>query len=300
MITLIVLTLYLRPRYNIWKITHKFLGLAFFLGALHVWLTPSDTASYLPLRYYVLGLSALGLLAFMYRTILGQFLVKYYRYQVASIRNLNSAIVEICLTPLKPAFNFVAGQFIFIKFKNSQLGNEGHPFSIVSPPGAPELKLAVKNLGDYTAELYKLEVGTDAIIEGPFGAFSHKTCEHFAQIWIAGGVGITPFISMAESLTASQCYQIDLFYCVRNVEEAIYLDELNTISANMPDTFHLHLFNTDERGRLTADAIQRESVLLNHKDIFICAPPGMIHALHDQFIAKNISPQNIHSEEFNF
>jgi predicted ferric reductase len=69
MIILIVLTLYLRPKYNLWKITHKFLGLALFLGALHVYLIPSYIMSNPILKIYVLGFAVLGLSAFLYKTV---------------------------------------------------------------------------------------------------------------------------------------------------------------------------------------------------------------------------------------
>lgn len=144
MIVLIVLTLYLRPKYNLWKWTHKFLGLAFFLGALHVWMIPSDTAWFLPLRIYMLGLAAIGLAAFFYRTVLGFFMVKRWGYTVTALRRLNESIVEISMEPVSELLSFKAGQFIFVQFPGSAVGAESHPFSIVSTPGEKTLRLAVK------------------------------------------------------------------------------------------------------------------------------------------------------------
>ena len=75
MLLLIILTLYLRPKYNIWKITHKFFGLALFLGFLHAYLIPSYIMESFILKLYVLGFAVLGLVAFVYRTLLGDFFI---------------------------------------------------------------------------------------------------------------------------------------------------------------------------------------------------------------------------------
>jgi len=298
MIVLIVLTLYLRPRYNIWKWTHKFLGLAFFLGALHVWMIPSDTSRFLPLRIYILSLAAIGLLAFFYRTIFGFILVKKFKYKVVGIKRLNESITEISLKATKEAMKFKAGQFIFIQFAGSALGTEPHPFSIVSAPYETVLRLGIKNLGDYTSELELLNVGDEALVEGPFGNFTMAQAQYKNQIWIAGGIGITPFISLAHSIPKNEDYNIDLFYCVRNEDEAAYRQELDALSQQNP-SLRFHLFCSEKSGRIDATHIQTATTFLSNKDILMCAPPPMIHSLRSQFIEKGIHSSYIHSEEFN-
>jgi len=301
MIFLIVLTLYLRPRYNIWKFTHKFLGFAFFLGGLHVWFIPSDTSQYLPLRIYMLGLVAIALIAFFYRTVFEKFFVSKLEYEVVSVSKLNNSIVEITLKPLRSILSFISGQFVFLQFVNSPIGSESHPFSIASSSTDKFLKIAIKNLGDYTSKLASVGAGTKALIEGPFGTFSYEKANNKEQIWIAGGVGITPFVSMARSISDYSKYKIDLLYCVRNGEEAVYLDDFRQIASNSDDHFSLNLFCSNLSGRVNIDYIKATiSGNLADRDIFICAPPGMIHSMVEQFIQAGVSPQNIHSEEFNF
>lgn len=300
MVLLIVLTLYLRPRYNIWKWTHKFMGLAFFLGALHVWMIPSDTSRFLPLRIYIIALAGISLLAFFYRTIFGEFLVRRLRYEITQVTNLNNAVTEITLKALGQALSFEAGQFVFIKFPKSSLGSESHPFSIVSSPAEPELRLAIKGLGDYTSKLNILKKGDRALIEGPFGVFTNKETEYKDQIWIAGGIGITPFLSMAQSLKAQDGYHIDLFYCVKNMEEAVYSDVLERIAQDSNSGLRLHIFCSEQRGRIDANVIQLEADHLSNKDFFLCAPPIMIQTLRKQLVEKKVPLKLIHSEEFNF
>lgn len=298
---LIVLTLYLRPKYNIWLWTHKFLGFAFFLGALHVWFIPSDTSRFLPLRIYMLGLAGIGLLVFLYRTVFGKFLVSKLKYEVVAVNNLNSMVVEIVLKPITTALKFSSGQFVFIQFLDKVVGSESHPFSIVSNPKDELIKIAVKNLGDYTAQLGFLKVGTKALIEGPFGEFSYINSINEDQVWIAGGVGVTPFVSMASTVLNEDRYKIILLYCVKNNEEAVYLNDFQNIANQSNGKFVFDLYCSDSKGRLDMEKIKSEiPENLMTKDFYICAPPVMIMSLADQLVENGIPSKNIHFEEFNF
>lgn len=303
MIILLVLTLFLRPKYNIWKRTHKFLGFAFFLAALHLWFIPSDTSRNIPLRVYMLALSAAGLGAFVYRTVLGSYFVKLHRYCVTNVRVLNKFVFEITMTPEdgRERIKFAAGQFAFFSFLDKNFAAEFHPFSIVSGPDEENVAIAAKNFGDYTANLAKLNIGTRVRIEGPYGFFSYKNAERKKQVWIAGGIGITPFLGMAKTLKLEENYDVDLYYCVRNAGEAVLLDKLEQISLSLNNTFRVIKFFSDDLGFfINAEAIEDASGPLDERDIFLCAPPAMIHSLKKQFADKGINKDHIHSEEFSF
>lgn len=301
LIVLIVLTLFLRPKYNIWKWTHKFMGLAFFLASLHVWLIPSDVARYMPLRVYMLSLAGIGLIAFVYRTLLGWLLIKKYKYKVINVLALNDSIYEINMEPIGGPMYFTPGQFIFIHFLGKNISEESHPFSVTSSPNENKLSIIVKNSGDYTSKISSILPGTIAKIEGPFGAFNFKKAKNKNQIWIAGGIGITPFMSMAKSIKKEDGYNIDLYYCVRNEGDAVYLGLLENISAALSSTFKVFPFYSADGIRIDAEFIQKTSGRLsNNNDIFICATPNAIESLTEQFRAKGISKKLIHSEVFDF
>ena len=116
MIILLVITYYARIKYHIWKWTHKFLGLAFFLGGLHMLFVSSDVSNNLILRWYMIILAVLGLASYAYRAVLGRAMVKKTEYVVGEIRNLNGLVTEIVMEPKNRGINFMAGQFIFINF----------------------------------------------------------------------------------------------------------------------------------------------------------------------------------------
>lgn len=300
MILLIVITLYLQPRYDLWKWTHKFLGFSFFLAALHIWMIPSDMSRYMPLRVYMLSLAFLGLLVFTYKTIFGKYLIKRFKYVVMEVLPLNKSVVKIILEPVEERMEFNAGQFVFISFIDNNLSQESHPFSVASSPDEKNLTIIAKNLGDYTKDLPNLTVGSWALVEGPFGVFSYKNSEFKDQIWISGGIGITPFLSMAKSLRLEENYNVDLYYCLNSKCEAILLDQLDQISISLKNTFRAIPFCADKVGFINADVIQEISGSLDFKDIFFCAPPPMINSLKAQFAKKGIDENLLHSEDFNF
>jgi predicted ferric reductase len=296
MILLLVLTLYLRPKYNIWKWTHKFLGLAFFLASLHVYLIVSDTSRFWPLKLYMLTFIGLGLVSFVGYSLLGRFLIKKYAYQVVKVTEIAADTWEIQMSPVASSIKFKPGQFVFVSFKDKNIGNESHPFSISSGVNDRDLSITVKNLGDYTAKLSQLKSGTPVIIEGAYGALAANIDDTKKQIWIAGGIGITPFISLAKSRTASAKIPVEIYYCFRSKEQAAHLKYLQSL----PSSFTLIPFCAKDQGRLSAEIIKETSGPLENTEIIICAPPAMIQSLRRGLKNLNINNQNIHSEEFSF
>lgn len=300
MLILIVLTLYLRPRYDIWKITHKFFGLALILAGLHIYLIPSDVSTYLPLRVYILVLIALGILSYTYKTLLGWVLVPKMTFEVMGVKPITDLVTEVSLKSKTP-FDYRAGQFCFVSFNDDQVGTESHPFSFVSAPHEKEVRIAVKKLGDYTKMIPKLKKGSIAKIEGPFGIFNYENARYQKQIWIAGGIGITPFVSMAEDLLNRKMdFDIDLFYSVRKMEDAAFLNKLKDISEKIRNNLRIHLHCYEASGLLTAEAVAKMTDGLDSKDIFVCGPPSMMKMLKEQFANMKINESLIHTEEFSF
>jgi predicted ferric reductase len=154
-------------------------------------------------------------------------------------------------------------------------------------------------VGDYTRALRGLEEGAEAVVEGPYGSFSHRSVPGREQIWLAGGIGVTPFLSMARSLRYANEPAVDLYYCVEHAEEAHFLDELQAVAARRGD-FRVFLVPRDEVGFLTAERLARESGDLAARDILICGPPAMIESLRSQLRARGVPGERIHAEEFGF
>jgi predicted ferric reductase len=298
MAVLIILTLYLRPKYHIWKNTHKFMGLALILAGFHVWLIPATVSYYKPLRYYMLAVLAAGVTAFVYKTLLGWLLQPKHILTVSDVKKMNEQVTEISLTPQK-SFTYQAGQFLIISFLDKAIGKESHPFSIVSAPDEDVIRLAVKNLGDYTSKIQQLKTGVRVKARGPFGIFNYKIADSKKQIWIAGGIGITPFVSMAEDLSKTgKNYEIDLFYAVNKMEDAVYLERLKEIAMQIPDKFRVFTMVNTIGESLSADSVILKTDGFEGKRFFLCGPPGMMQAVQAGLKQLGVAKNYIKSEEF--
>ena len=296
-IVLLVLTLYIKLEYDLWKKTHKFLGGAFFLIAVHVFLTKSFLDSMPLLKGYIYLFIFLALLSFVYKTLLGRFLVRKRAFTVSSIQEVAKEIWEIALdTKDHKPYLYHSGQFIFINPKNVGIANEEHPFSVVSKANEVPLVLASKTVGSFTTTLKLLQKQDTVLVEGPYGRFGWEYHPAKKQIWIAGGIGITPFVSMALSLP-SEGYQVDLYYTVKDKSEAAYIDDLAKASG-VNKNFRVFLISSKERGRLTAEMIKASSQIFPESTFFVCGPPPMMKSMRQQLNKLGVKNTKIHTEEF--
>lgn len=298
MILALVITFYTRFKYQFWKFTHKFLGLAFIFAFLHVFLIGGDLLFNQPLKIYLFILGILGIAAYLYRVFFSDYLVRNYKYVIKEVKEDKDKIWEITFEPKNRTIKFAPGQFAFVKLFSKELTKEIHPFSFSSANGNP-LKIAIKELGDYTNKIGSLKVGDIAAVEGPFGAFSFRNFSNKKQVWIAGGVGVTPFLSMLRNLTYKDAdYKIDLYYSAKDENCLAFKDEIQKI-ADKNKNLNVKFWTTDKMGFLNAGAIKNNNVDLLNYDILVCGPPIMMNAFKKQFLDMGILKDKIHMEEFN-
>jgi predicted ferric reductase len=301
MVVLLIVTFFIKLPYRVWLFTHKFLGFAFFLAALHILFINSDTTLNKPLRYYILGFAVIGLVAFVYRSLLGKILIRKYQYYVDDVQVVGGSVTQLVMRPVKRKMSYEPGQFVFIRFLFSgvdAINGEWHPFSISSSPHDDYLRLSVKALGDYTNELGKLKKGAIADIEGAYGKFTYTNFKNKNQIWVGGGIGITPFLSMAGTLKPNSGYTVDLYYAVKTRSELIDIQLLADVANAQSGKFRIIPFVSAEHGLMTADIIEKTSNGVKGKEFFICGPPGMMKALRKQLREKGLPNRTIHTEEF--
>jgi predicted ferric reductase len=292
MIITLVITFYTRLKYQIWKFTHKFLGLAFIFAFMHTFLIGADIASNKLLKYYLLVLGIVAIILYFYRTVFAGLLVKTFEYSITNIEEHEDKIWEITFTPKNKEIKFVPGQFAFVKLFNKELSKEAHPFSFSSAGGNP-LKIAVKELGDYTNKINWLKAGDLASFEGPFGSFNFKNYGE-KQIWIAGGIGITPFLSMLRGLTPADAdYKIDLYYSVKNETCLAFQKELGEIS-KINKNLNVHFWVSHTKGFLKAESIYTNVADLMNRDILICGPGIMMSELKGQLLLQGVKKKQIH------
>jgi len=128
-------------------------------------------------------------------------------------------------------FVFKAGQYIDLTLLDSQPGSSTgmtHTFSIASCPSDEEILVTTRMRNTFFKQaLSTLPIGSGARIEGPMGSFSLHNNTARPAVFLAGGIGITPFLSMVSHATAEKLrHPIVLFYANRYLEDAAFIDAL--------------------------------------------------------------------------
>ena len=283
--------------YHKWVGGHRLMGLFYLIGVAHALLVPT-LISRLPLvRLYVFGMALLGCGSWVYRAFIFRATKRPNGYTIRSVRRFGLRAVEIRMTADDVPLKYDAGQFAFFSFAEHS-PRQAHPFTIASAPSENELRIVVKASGDFTSELVaKVEAGQRVAVEGPYG---HLTQQHFAaeeQVWVAGGIGITPFLALAHALVVKG-RKVKLLWSVRSKDEAYFDDELRALADDAPG-FEYVLWESSEQGYLSVDGAGGAEAFRG-KDIVICGPA----ALRDNLIAQlgdiGTKSDRIHTEEFAF
>jgi len=187
------------------------------------------------------------------------------------------------------------GQFAFASFEEK----EGpHPFSLSSAwQNDGKLSFSIKGLGDYTRRLPQTLHNGDAVtVEGPYGCFDfsgHKA----GQIWVAGGIGIAPFMSRLQALAgSSKDNTIDLFYCTSAPDQR-FIAQLQALAASA--RIRLHVQVAREHGRLTPDQIRQEVPDWLQRDVWFCGPARFGSKLRQDLTEHGLPASDFHQELFN-
>lgn len=298
LILLIAMTLFFKIKYEKWKFSHKFLGLVFILAVIHIFLIRMFFVTDGVFKgYYVYAtiVSVVGLAGFIYTLILKERILKGNTYKVSSIKKIKN-VFEISMIPEKNGINYQSGQFAFIKFKNKTLSSESHPFSIASSSNFRELKVFIKKLGDFTAQLDELKVGDKVEVEGPYGMFAN-TSTNKDQVWIAGGIGITPFISMSGNL--SQNKKVFLIFSAQEETDFIAKEKFEELASSNKN-FKCIFWNSQKKGYLTLKDVEKFVGDLKEKEFFICGPSKLKESIITSLVKNKIKRKDIHEEAFEF
>ncbi|HSL31606.1 MAG TPA: hypothetical protein VK900_20565 [Anaerolineales bacterium] len=285
--------------YDGWKKVHRFIGIFFILGFIHS-LTVKALDALIAISWVQLFF-IFGTISYFYTELFGGFFKKYVPYNVESIRHPNAATTEVILRPQKsPIKKQRAGQFLFVHFPKDRVLSESHPFTISSAPHEDVLRLTIKVSGDFTRYLFDhLRPEMGAIVDGAYGMFDYKLGGQ-KQIWLAGGIGVTPFLAFIRDMNGSLAHDVDFYYTVRHPEEALFVDEIQAAASRNPRLRPFVRYSAKE-GSLTLEHILKNTIgdVKDHH-IYMCGPLPMIQAFEKKFLALGVPNHQIHYEEFNF
>lgn len=287
------------PDYESWKKLHRFIGIFFILGYIHA-LTIDALSAFIAINWVQIFF-IIGVASYLYVEVFGRFFRKYVSYTVEAVNHLNKSVTEVVLRAKKdPIPKQRAGQFLFVRFLGDKELNESHPFTISSAPHEDVLRLTIKACGDFTRHLFaSLKAGTEAVVEGAYGMFDFRSGGQ-KQVWIAGGIGVTPFLAFIRDLETGLDHDVDFYYTVRHREEAVFVDEIEAAGTRHPRLKTRVRFSSLD-GSLTVDEIiANAGGSLRGYDIYMCGPLPMVQAFEKKFMDAGVPRDNIHFEEFNF
>jgi len=308
LVALIVLTLWqkLLP-YKPWRKLHRVMPAIYLALVFHaVMLTPL-TLWAAPMGQVLAVLLVAGSGAALW-SLLGrigqsrQYMARIESVQLMGQRPGTDPLEVLCTLPEHwPGHQ--AGQFVFAQFD----GAEGHhPFTIASAPGAcgkaadgaQRVRLVIKPLGDYTGQLHRqLQVGQALRIEGPYGHFHGQGAQERQQVWIAGGVGITPFIAFLEARQGDaadpNAAPAVLHYCTRDAAQDGVLPRIRALVANAIPPVELVVHDAARKQFLCPEDLLRHGKAL---DIWLCGPAGLGQAVRSQ--ARGEPGWRLHQEAF--
>lgn len=289
LLVLVLVTLWQRLLpYQRWRVTHRLWPLVYLAVAFH-------GAALMPLYLWTSPLGVLmglmmimGCVASVWALVGGIGRRRRHPAHVHTVQRLGAAPdapLEVVCAPDSSWPGHRAGQFAFVRFHPQE---DAHPFTIASAPGClgqdaqgrTLLRLVIKPLGDYTAGLHqRLKPGQTMEIEGPYGCFDGQGMAGQQQIWIAAGIGITPFLAWLEARQPDQPKVgqhppvLRLHYCVRDAAHEPLLARVRHLCAHAEPPVPLTVHDEAQGQRLQPHMLEAEASA--PLDIWFCGPQGL-------------------------
>jgi predicted ferric reductase len=287
------------PRYPRWHFLHR-LAVVAVLAALGHTFTLSRTMPEPWNTGYWLVLAAAAAASLAWRFVFSRRRGRL-RYRVDGVARPANNIVELTLRPEGAHLAYLPGQFVYLTPYDETLaaGNrEEHPYTLSSAPHEPGLRMAIKDLGDASRAIQSIGAGSDVRVEGPYGDFFPRRDEGGSELWIAGGIGITPFLGRLRHLAGtSRALDAHLIYCVQDESRAHFGEELASLVARVPGMrMTMHYFYRE--GPLTQQFLRQVCPDLAGRRSYVCGPEPLLQLARELLVAGGLSRHDIVTEEF--
>jgi predicted ferric reductase len=296
-LAMLAITLWKRFPYRKWRFLHQampaiYLMLAFhaaLLAPTHYWTQPAG---------WLLALLMAGGVYGSLHSLAGR--IGRSRQVAGEILSIEQTAPDVIAVRCQLAAGWRGhrpGQFAFISFDRT----EGqHPFTIASADrGDRTITFQIKALGDYTRDLkQRIAVGQSVTVEGPYGRFDLGRIDRKArQIWVAGGIGVTPFLAWLEVLRANPEFApaADLHYCTRDRDTDPFVPKLEALCAPL-GTVRLRVHGARQGEVLSADAIATGNP--RPAEVWFCGPLGLGDAIKEGLQAACPGSFTFHQEAF--
>jgi predicted ferric reductase len=289
-----------RLSYETWHALHVLLYMVIVLTLIHqLFEITTFTASSLSRMYWwLLWTLVLGSLL-TFRVVLPLIRNSRHQFRVAAVVPEADDVVSVHVTGKHldrlPAR---AGQFMLWRFPGHNPWWQVNPWSLSAAPNGASLRLTAKGIGETSAGLRDLPVGTRVFAEGPYGALTSMARTRESSLLIAGGIGITPIRSLMEELDGP----ITVLYRVPTMAQAVLINELQDLARARGAQLHVLTGRTGEGSPpfnpfAPADL---EAVIpdIRERDVYICGPEPMTVAVLKSLRALRVPRNQVHAERF--
>lgn len=296
LMAMMIATFQVRLAYARWRVVHAVTAPAFVAAIAHAWSFAGPG-----LRGALASMLAVALGALAWRYALARGWVRAHPYRVARVGHPGQGLLDLDLEPIGAPIGWQPGQFVFVAFREGpgwRGCGEYHPYTIAGRGAGQRMRLLIRSLGDCTAHLQTVRVGVAASVQGPYGAFLAQRDARRPQLWVAGGIGITPFLAALGNETGPAA-PIDLVHVHRpgDVPAPACLPDLPSA---LPQQARLLAIETaGDVGDVWAAITARLGALAG-RQVFLCGPPALVDALRPRLAAAGVAPGDIHSERFDF
>lgn len=295
-------------QYEWWRALHGLLALfVVSAGFGHALMVNNYTAGW-PVQVALVVMVGAALLLLIDSRLLRPWRLKGKPWTVSKAENIDGDATRLVLqADSHQGLKFQPGQYAWITLGDSPFSLQQHPFSINSQDDNPGcLEFTVKHAGDFTRSLSDVKAGSRAWVEGPYGVFTLDPANKRDTVIIAGGVGVTPIISMLRSCVAEQSTK-KLLLLYANIDKAsiLFADELAELSTQL-NLKVVHVLKEPpedwqgEQGLIDDELLKQYLDKSNSTtDYYVCGPPPLMNVVETVLRARNVPLQYIYSERFN-
>ena len=227
-----------------------------------------------------------------------------HKFRVARVVRETPSTVSIYISGAHlDQFGVHPGQFMIVRFFTRNLLLQSHPFSLSMMPDGKELRITVRELGDFTRQLQNVSAGTRVMIDGPYGVFTDLFSVSKKVLMIAGGIGITPIRSLMEEMLAKG-KDVVLLYGNRNEGDIVFRNELEQLAQKYSSRVIFVMSDQEnfvgEKGKIDEEKIVRLVPDVTTREVYLCGPVPMMEGLSRSLQGVGVQKDLIHYEKFAF
>jgi benzoate/toluate 1,2-dioxygenase reductase subunit len=220
---------------------------------------------------------------------------------VSRVEPHNDAAIVLELDVEATAPVFLPGQYVNIDVPGS---GQHRSYSFSSAPGESKISFLIKKIpgGVMSTWLESAQAGNKVELTGPLGSFYLRAVER-PLLFLAGGTGLAPFLSMLEVLAHANSQQkIHLIYGVTRNLDLVQVDAIDAYVAKLPNFSYATVVaeadsNHPRKGWVTQH-MPAEALNDGDVDVYLCGPPPMVDAVLKYFDDKGVKPNSFHYEKF--